>query len=317
MLCLASIWAEMPERPASAVGQALLSLPNKTLGGEQYWCDEMIHGEWRIQRNVFTNHYRLLDPQDGRRAHGSYDECVSAFEKLREKESLPPLKPNLVVLLHGLGRSRDCMELLASSLRTQGDYEIANFTYPSTRGTVSEHADSLEKVLKHFTEVKQIHFVAHSLGNIVIRHWMNDQIRSNGKLDPRIGRMVMLGPPNQGASLAEQLKIHPVFEIFLGKSGQELGQKWNTLDDKLCTPPCEFGILAGNQGVNLLLPGENDFVVAVQETKLPGASDFRVLPLNHGSLRTDETVKKFVLQFLQHGYFETAENRQPLSKESP
>jgi pimeloyl-ACP methyl ester carboxylesterase len=309
--------AEMPEKKSTPLGNALLSIPNKTLGGDQFWCDEFIHGRWRIQRNVFSNHYRLLDGVDVRRAFGTYEVCLAEFEKLRDSESIPELHPEMVVLLHGLGRSRDTMESLGKKLHEQGNFEIVNFTYPSTRGTVSEHADSLEKVLAHFKEAKKIHFVAHSLGNIVVRHWMNDQLVQRGKLDPRIGRFVMLGPPNQGASLAEQLRGNPVFGLFLGKSGRQLGEQWNTLDNKLCIPPCEFGILAGNQSVNPLIPGENDLCVAVEETKLPGACDFRVLPLNHSTLRTNGTVHSFTCHFLQHGCFESDAKRQPLAKSSP
>ena len=36
----------------------------KTLGGRQFWGDVHYFRGWRIQQNVFTKHYRLLDPGD-------------------------------------------------------------------------------------------------------------------------------------------------------------------------------------------------------------------------------------------------------------
>ena len=36
------------------------NLKSPTLGGKQFWYDELVYGDWRIQRNVLTKHYRLL-----------------------------------------------------------------------------------------------------------------------------------------------------------------------------------------------------------------------------------------------------------------
>jgi pimeloyl-ACP methyl ester carboxylesterase len=301
--------------PVNSVGASLLRIPNKTLGGDQYWADEFIHGSWRIQRNVFSGHYRLLDDNDYRRAFGDYLTCYACFEKLRAEAPLPNRKKEAVVLLHGLLRSRDTMQPLANYLAAHTDWEVVNFTYPSSRATVSEHAETLDTMLNRLRGVETIHFVGHSLGNIVVRHWMHDQVAAGRRLDLRVGRFVMLGPPNQGAQMAEYFRDNPAFTILMGKSGKDLSHRWESLDKKLCIPPCDFGIMAGNGGVNPLIDGADDLCVAVEETKLPGAADFRVLPLNHSTLRTDETVHRLTLEFLRNGYFESEEQRQPLLSE--
>ena len=33
----------------------------KTLGGRQLWGDVAVFHDWRIQKNILTGHYRLLD----------------------------------------------------------------------------------------------------------------------------------------------------------------------------------------------------------------------------------------------------------------
>ena len=38
--------------------------PVPTLGGMQFWADELFFHQWRIQRNVITGHCRLLDGKD-------------------------------------------------------------------------------------------------------------------------------------------------------------------------------------------------------------------------------------------------------------
>ena len=45
--------------------------PMPTLGGKQFWADELFFHQWRIQRNVFTGHCRLLDEHDLRHASGT------------------------------------------------------------------------------------------------------------------------------------------------------------------------------------------------------------------------------------------------------
>ncbi len=46
------------------------NLPAKTLGGTQFWSDVLVQRDWRIQRNAWTGHCRLLDGQNVRRAWG-------------------------------------------------------------------------------------------------------------------------------------------------------------------------------------------------------------------------------------------------------
>jgi pimeloyl-ACP methyl ester carboxylesterase len=310
--------AEARESEASPVTASLLRLSSKTLGGEQFWADEFIHGGWRIQRNVVSGHYRLLDPDDYRRAFGSYETCQEKFESLRISESIPDRKKRAVVMLHGLIRSRDTMVPLGEHLAKHGDYEVVNVTYPSTRGTVADHAASLGKVLERLDGVEEVNFVAHSMGNLVIRHWMADHCGSDVEEENRqkfkVGRFVMLGPPNNGAVLATTFKRNTIFRMVVGQSGKQLALEWDDLCGELCVPPCEFGILAGAAAVpNPLIAGDNDLIVGVEEAKLPGAADFRLLPLSHARIRDDEEVAQMTLHFLQHGSFEGEEQRMPIT----
>jgi pimeloyl-ACP methyl ester carboxylesterase len=299
--------AEETASPGSPVAATLLRLTSKTLGGEQFWADEFIQAGWRIQRHVETGHYRLLDSQDYRRATGGYDTCRAKFEAFKQSESLPSSKKRAVVLLHGLLRSRDTMQPLADYLAKLGEYEVVNVSYPSTRGTVSDHAASLGKVLDRLEGVEEVNFVGHSLGNLVIRCWMHDH--ANQELPFQLGRFVMLGPPNNGAAIASVLKQNPAF-LLTGQSGKQLATGWEDLNESLCIPPCEFGIVAGAAEVsNPLIPGRDDLVVGVEETKLPGAADFCVLPLNHAEIRKVKSVGDITLHFLQQGCFKSEEAR--------
>ena len=134
----------------------------------------------------------------------------------------------------------------------------------------------------------------------------------------RFGRFVMLGPPNQGALLAETFADNVLFKEIAGDAGQELGRDWPELEKRLATPDFQFGIVAGgkgnNKGYNPILVGDNDGVISVETAKLAGAHDFVRLPVLHSFIMDNAKVQQYVLSFLQHGYFISAAERHPLEE---
>jgi hypothetical protein len=204
-------------------------------------------------------------------------------------------------------------------LRTDSKYTVLSVGYASTQADVASHASALARVIEHLGErVTEINFIAHSLGNIVIRHYLSDRNdAANGhRPDPRIKRIVMVGAPNNGARMAEIFGQNVAFERILGKSGRAMAREWDDLQKHLAVPRAEFGIIAGGKqdgnGYNPFLDGDDDFIVKVEETKLPGARDFLVIDGLHAILMSNPDVQKAALRFLQHGYFVSDERRQPL-----
>lgn len=289
-----------------------------TLGGTQFWTDRLIYGEWRIQQNAVTGHYRLLDDENVRQASGTYSECRTEFLKLKKEHNLPPLKSTAVVTLHGLGAFRGVMQPIANYLAKEGDWTAINFSYASTRKSVADHALALEHVIDNLEGVEHVHLVAHSLGNIVVRRYF-DLRASQPNADrhgPRIERVVMIGPPNNGSAVARQLENSKLFEVVAGTSAEQLGEAWDELQPKLATPP-HFGIIAGStlggNGTNPLVPGDDDMMVGVEETKLAGAEDFLTVSSTHTLLLFKREVREATLRFLQNGYFVAADKKQPIA----
>ncbi|MCH5373604.1 MAG: hypothetical protein JJ992_06475, partial [Planctomycetes bacterium] len=285
----------------------------------QFWADELFFHQWRIQRNAVTGHYRLLDERNQRRAWGTFDQCRARLTQLKEELQLEPVRGPVVLALHGVIRSRNSMTPMIEALRKQTDWTVLNVSYASTRDTLDAHAAALGRIIDNLDpEVTEIHFVAHSLGNLVIRRYLHTCYagEEGRRPDPRLGRIVMLAPPNNGARFAEALRKSGVLEWVWGKSTVQLAEDWETLEQSLATPQCEFGILAGGEGDdrgrNRLLAGDDDFVVSVEETKLPGARDFLVLPVYHGLIMRDRTAQEATVRFLKHGYFVSPELRQPI-----
>jgi pimeloyl-ACP methyl ester carboxylesterase len=295
-----------------------------TLGGAWLWSDEVIDHEWRIQKHALVGHYRLIDPHDRRQTFGEFETCLAKLDQVKAAQKLPPLPKDVVIVLHGLGAGRKIMNGLCDYLTEQGGYYVINVGYPSTILTVADYAQSLDSIIRHLDGVENVSFVAHSMGNIVIRKYLRDLDALTPAMRPpvKFQRMVMITPPNHGAEIADRLQERDVTrelsELFAGEPAKQLapGMGWPDLERQLATPSFEFGIIAGGRGDDSgylsAIPGDDDFLLSVETTKLAGAADFIQIPGIHQTMPMSDSVRAATLNFLKHGYFESAETRQPI-----
>jgi pimeloyl-ACP methyl ester carboxylesterase len=333
MLFFSGAWLGNPPAACGQQRQAdslLTPQTKKTLGGQFIWGDELLYYKWRIQRNVITGHCRLLDGEERRHARGSFETCLARLEEIKRERNLPSMKGKVVLILQGLGDARISSVPMADYLEEEGGYLALCVGYPSLFDEIGQHAKSLASVVKHLDGVEEIDFVAHSMGNLVVRYYLGDQTDAAKGLAPdrRIKRFVMIAPPNNGSELAAQYADHPAFVMAFGVAGQELGARWKELAPKLAIPTCEFGIIAGGKGDDSgLLPkfegndlfpklqGDNDGVLTVASTRLPGAADFIVVRNLHFMMMKSPKVMRYTLRFLKDGYFVAADKRKPIPKD--
>lgn len=272
-----------------------------TLGSRQFWGDEFVFAGWRIQQNVFTGHHRLLDPTDSRHAWGSYEACRVAFEEQRFKRRLTRASDHVVVLVHGLGRSRASFRKLAAALRKDG-YEVVGVNYPSTRKKIEDHAAQIARVLGRIEGMKRVSFVTHSMGALVVRELLARP--SPWRAAAKVGRLVMLAPPNRGSVLADKLKDVLPYKLVAGAAGQDLATE---RIQEIPVPTCEFGVIAGGtgkaKGLNPMIEGDNDGLVAVRNTKLDGMKDFLLVRSLHTVIMDRPQTIDATRRFLATGKF--------------
>ncbi|HEV3007220.1 MAG TPA: hypothetical protein VGX78_22310 [Pirellulales bacterium] len=313
----------VPPETRRRLGSRISELRSKTLGGVQLWDDLLLFQKWRIQQHALFGFCRLLDADDKRHLRGTYEECLEKLEQIKREQKLPPMKGKAVVLVHGLGGWRATMQSLADYLEKNGGYTVFNVGYASTRDDIASHARRLGGVIEHLDGIEELNFVAHSLGNVIVRRYMGDtQDAQAGRTpDPRIKRFVMIAPPNHGAAAAESWSDNDLFELALGESAKELGTGWPDIEKTLATPSCQFGIIAGgkgdDRGYNPALEGDNDGLLSVSTTRLVGARDFVLLPVLHPLSPKNAKVQEYTLTFLQKGYFISADERHPITAEEP
>ena len=208
-----------------------------------------------------------------------------------------------VVLLHGLNRSWRAMEPLAGALQGAG-YSTVNVDYPSQLGTIEELAPVVVGMgvsACRETGADTIHFVTHSMGGILLRYQHEQEpIRE-------IGRVVMLGPPNQGSELVDQTRAWPGIEAVNGPAGAQLGTGPDSMPSRLGPVGFELGVIAGTATINVLasamLPEEDDGKVTVARTRVAGMNDFLVVDDSHRFMLRSRKVLENTVAFLRDGRF--------------
>ena len=236
----------------------------------------------------------------------SLEACVTTPRTAFEQA---PDTTECVVLLHGLNRSWRAMEPMAAALHEAG-FSTANVDYPSQAGTVEVLAPMA--VNTGLVECRQagaerIHFVTHSIGGILLRY-----AHAESPI-PDLGRVVMLGPPNQGSELVDKTRDWPTAELFSGEAGLQLGTDADSIPTQLGPVDFEVGIIAGTGSINFImsamLPDPNDGKVSVESTRVDGMDDFMLVGNSHHYITESEIVIQNTVSFLRTGFFIDSEQQ--------
>lgn len=218
---------------------------------------------------------------------------------------ITPLKANTVVLIHGFLLSGYHMKPLEMHLR--GSFPIAFFEFPSRKEYIDQTALRLVNYLRCLASYRPgepIYFVAHSVGGIILRAALN---HPECPVEAKVGRAVLLGPPNQGSIFARYFKNWPPIRFVIGeKSGYEL---MHYCPDTVASVFGEYPstlqllIVAGCRGTCLVFGNEpNDGYVTIEETRTSAPHLHTVFPISHGDLIHDREVACLTKRFLLYGY---------------
>jgi pimeloyl-ACP methyl ester carboxylesterase len=209
------------------------------------------------------------------------------------------------------------MTTLEQALSEQG-YTVVNMDYPSTEHPIEHLADiyvpqainqcdtqsnthSTAHIKTRSNINSNTHFVTHSMGGILVRDYVNRYGSAN------IGRVVMLGPPNQGSEAVDKLRFLPVFGWLHGPAGLQLGTDQQSRVKQLGAVDFELGVIAGTQSINpllsVLIPGTDDGKVSVENTKVAGMKAHKIMSVTHPMMMKNKEVIAQIVQFLATGKF--------------
>lgn len=208
-----------------------------------------------------------------------------------------------VILLHGLCRTSRSMNRMADALAAAG-YAVHNIDYPSRTAPISTLADFAIGPAVAACEragSTRIHFVTHSLGGILVRDYFSRHAV------PSLGRVVMLGPPNQGSEVVDRIGSWRIFSLLNGPAGHQLGTGADSVPNRLGPAQFPAGIIAGHRSINwinsLLLPGPDDGKVTIARTRLGGMTAHIVIAATHPFLPRNPAAIRLTLGFLRTGRF--------------
>lgn len=208
-----------------------------------------------------------------------------------------------VILLHGLARSAGAMEAMQQALDEAG-YHSVNVDYPSREHAIEVLAPMVVPPALaqcRAQHSRAIHFVTHSMGGILLRQYLQHNVITD------LSRVVMMGPPNQGSQVVDNLKYVPGFEAYNGPAGMQLGTGAHDIPKQLGPVSFELGVIAGTSSINLILstflPNPDDGKVSVENTKVQGMCGLVTVAVSHPFLMKRQQVIDQVLHFLRSGSF--------------
>lgn len=219
-------------------------------------------------------------------------------------QTLSGTSADTVVLLHGLGRGPLAMKRLEHSLKARG-YVVHNVRYDSKRHDIATLAESaIAPFLGPSSPHDRVHFVTHSLGGILVRQYLARHGASE-----RLGRIVMIAPPNRGSEIVDRLRGWSLYRWLNGPAGAELGTAPDAIPQTLGPVPSgvEVGVVAGDFSWNPLLSacieGPNDGKVSLASTHVAGERDHVTVRSSHTWIMWRRTTADQVIAFLREGKF--------------
>lgn len=208
-----------------------------------------------------------------------------------------------VIILHGLRGKSTSFLAMEKALVAQG-YNVCRVDYPSTRLTLEALADTaIGTAMAHCAAngSDSLHFIAHSMGAILLRYYIQ-------KHDiPRLGRLVLLSPPNRGIELIDTFAWCGLFRKFNGPAGMQLSAKNGGLVRSLPPPVNEVGVVMCAKTINPIasafIPGADDGRVSFASARIDGLKDFVFVDSNHHVVMKKEETIRQVISFLKKGRF--------------
>ena len=229
--------------------------------------------------------------------------CLSQCMRLNISFTADKRPGDVVILVHGLGRTSKSFRKMARHLAQRG-YEVCNIDYPSRKYNIQTLA---EKCLRPVISTRlsdperKVHFVTHSMGGIIVRWCLKKYSLEN------ISRIVMLAPPNQGSEVVDFLKGRRFIRSIMGPAFCQLSTDSDGFVNTLGEVNADIGIIAGNRSIggihSILIPGPSDGKVSVARTRLNTMADFMVVRRAHTFIMNADEVIDAVTRFIEAGRF--------------
>ncbi len=200
-----------------------------------------------------------------------------------------------VVLVAGLWMPSLAMQFLGGRLAAAG-YAPRRFAYRG-RDSFEANVASLATFVAALPPARR-HFVGHSLGGVLVLNTLVE------RRETAVASAVLIGAPVRGCRAGRTFGRVGIGRWMMGSSRP----LW---DERVAAwPRAEpLGVIAGTAPLGLgrvlgRLPGANDGVVCVSETRVEGAAAHAEVDVGHSALILSRRVARLVQRFLASGTFQ-------------
>lgn len=199
-----------------------------------------------------------------------------------------------LLLVHGMGRTPLSLASLTRFLRREG-HQVERLGYVAAVESFERIRRRVRARLERISQTSETYAViGHSLGGLALRAALDG-------LQPAPAHFVMMATPHQPPRLARQLHRFWPYRLICGECGQLLARE----DFFRRLPPLSvpYTIIAGNAGPrgrrSPFGRDANDWIVAVEETKVKPDDRPTVLPVAHTFMMNDRKVQAAIRQALK------------------
>ena len=205
-----------------------------------------------------------------------------------------------IILIHGMGRSALSMLPIKYAL-SEENHTVINTQYSVWGKTISGLSiEVIPQAINDCPEDQPISFVTHSLGGIIVRHYLSEHHL------PRLNSIVMIAPPNHGSEIVDFLKHSFLYPYIKDEVIAELSTD-NTLPYIKDNQAVSIGIIAGGKSMNWIsskiIPGIDDGKVSIESTLLDTMDDHIILDNTHTFITMSPTALDQISVFLKNGKF--------------
>ena len=212
------------------------------------------------------------------------------------------MQNDITILVHGFFRTRSDMRYLEAGLKAMGR-QVLSVQLPTFFSSLDQCCDALAAQVDPIAATaKTVHYVAHSMGGLIVRAYIARTQQQN------VGHSVLIATPHRGSKLAAIAKRIPFYATIF-KPINDLLPSLHYHDfgtDKAF----KLGVIAGNrnQGLigKLLMPADSDGRVTVASAQAIDMDDFIVLPYGHDTIHHTKQTLELVQHCLSTGRFDNA-----------
>jgi len=226
---------------------------------------------------------------------------------IKVKGEQPP-----VLLVHGYyGKPEHLTEMKSWLEKDNFSVYLVNYTHGEVaNGDIKKYANNLSSEIgriKKETGAKKVDIVAHSMGGLVARYYIENNDYKND-----VRTLIVLGTPNRGSELFK-LRYIPFLEFFMklfrhdfkgvGEAGKQMTPNSPFLNELGYEGRANYYTIAGTDDwwlTTLILKGDDDHLVRVVSVELDEVPNHYEYYLDHGELIKNEalyndTIKNILL----------------------